>query len=163
VVRSSRTPGAIRLAANAPGLTNAETFIVTDRANPVAELVGADWPSKTHPGGLKSPCENWALYQGTTLVVPQKTKQKMGFSPCLSGPIPDFACWEPNRAWRKSCPQRLLAPEHFGLTQTLRPGVFPFAYGTIDVWPDTKERQLLRLPKPSPLSGARTLNEFPQW
>jgi beta-galactosidase len=38
VVRSSRTPGAIRLTANAPALTAAETSIETERTNPIAEL-----------------------------------------------------------------------------------------------------------------------------
>jgi len=38
VVRSSRTPGAIRLSANAPALTTAETSIETERTNPMAEL-----------------------------------------------------------------------------------------------------------------------------
>jgi beta-galactosidase len=38
VVRSARKPGAIRLSANAPGMTTAETSIETERTNPIAEL-----------------------------------------------------------------------------------------------------------------------------
>jgi beta-galactosidase len=38
VVQSSRTPGAVRLTANAPALTAAETSIETERTNTMAEL-----------------------------------------------------------------------------------------------------------------------------
>ncbi len=38
VVRSARTPGVIRLAANAPDLTAGETSIATERSNPMPEL-----------------------------------------------------------------------------------------------------------------------------
>jgi beta-galactosidase len=38
VVRSARTPGAIRITASAPAMTTAETSIETERSNPMAEL-----------------------------------------------------------------------------------------------------------------------------
>jgi hypothetical protein len=46
--------------------------------------------------------ENWALYQGTTLVVPNPIENNSGFSPCLSCAVPNFSASLFKRAAEKS-------------------------------------------------------------